>query len=114
MKITGFKELSRELKKIGRSVEKTASEVNGNSVSFDELFNQGFMVKHTSYSTIDDFFKENNIVFSSKEEFEQIPDEVIDRACQELTQFRSWKDMLQAAGTDYVRRQLKKNGFNLG
>jgi hypothetical protein len=114
MKISGFNELSRELKKIGRSVEKTANEVNGSSVSFDELFNQGFIVKHSSYATIDDFFKENNIVFTSKEEFEQIPDEIIDRACQESTPFHSWQDMLQAAGTDYVRKQLRKNGFDFG
>ena len=98
----GFDELNKHLEKMQRDAKDLQKTTN---VSFDELFTNTFMNKHTRYESIDAFIESGNF---SQSNFEKIPDADLDKFVASETNFKDWQDMLDSAGADYA---LKKLGF---
>lgn len=101
-KIDGFDELQNELK----NIEQTAKELDGQEVSFDELFDEAFMVKYTKFNSFDEFLKAGNFIVKSQEDFEAIPDEDMDNHVANHSDFDDWQEMLDSAGTEFFSKQL--------
>ena len=99
----GLDQLQNELKKL----EKAAERLNGKTeVSFEELFTESFMRKHTNYSSIDEFFEAGGFRIRSNDDLDAIPELTLDAYVSKTTSFRSFQDMLDEAGEQYVLSQL--------
>lgn len=103
IKIKGLDKLEKQLKhmqKGARELERTKQ------VSFNELFTVQFMKKYTSFSTIDELLATGGFKAETQEDFEAIPDAELDKHIAATTKFKSWKDMLDEATTQYVTKKL--------
>ncbi|QHT45577.1 hypothetical protein M662_03290 [Bacillus sp. SB49] len=98
-----------DFEKIIQQMEKGANELeNTKSVSFDELFHDGFMKKYTSYSTISEFFNQSPFGIEEDKDFDNIDENELDKYVSENSSFCSWNQMLEEAGAEY---SWKKLGF---
>lgn len=91
---------------------KIEDEVSGN-VSFEELFDLGFMDKNTDFSTFQLFLEHFEFDVNSQEEFENLDEGELDNAIQKSSCFTSWKEMYEVAGKEYVYKKLTDAGFEL-
>ena len=100
---TPFDDISKKLDQMSKSAE----ELNGtHSVTFDKIFTNEFMSKHSKISNIDDFLEGTNI--HNQEELEAFPEEDMDKYVIENTDFSTWEEMLVTGQEAYT---LKKLGF---
>ncbi len=99
----------KQFKKIQESIE---DEVNGN-VSFEELFDLGFMDKNTNFDSFEALLKHYGFVVNSQEDFESLDETALDNAIAESSCFTSWKEMYESAGQEYVYKKLKDAGFDV-
>lgn len=103
IKISGFDKLQKDL----NSIAKKAQELEGQrNVTFDELFTESFMNKHTSFTNFNDFLVAGGFIVKSAEDFKAIPDDEFDEYIQKSTKFTSWSQMQEEATGEYVARQL--------
>jgi len=99
----GFDKLEKRLKQM----QKAAKELqNTKQVSFDELFTETFMKKHTDFTSFEELLESGGFEVNSQEDFESIPDDVFDKHIAEHTRFSSWQEMLDSAATEYAARKL--------
>ncbi|TMV49728.1 hypothetical protein FE783_14360 [Paenibacillus mesophilus] len=91
-----FDELLQELKG-----QKTIQE-DPNHVSLEALFNESFMSKHSSFKSFGEFLDNGNFQVKTQEEINNIPDELFDRHVVRMTDFASWKSMLDTANMEYA------------
>jgi hypothetical protein len=91
-----FDELLKELQG-----QKTMQE-DPNQVSLDVLFNESFMRKHSSFNNFGEFLENGNFQIQTQEEINNIPDELFDRHVVRVTDFSSWKSMLDTANKEYA------------
>lgn len=108
VKITGFDEFEKNLSDLQNKVEELAQE---QSVSFDVLFDNGFMESHTEFSTFNDLLLAGHYEVHSQEDFESIPQSEFDDFISNHTPFDNWEDMLSSATTEYLTKQF--NSFIL-
>lgn len=101
--MSGFDELEKRLGQMERGAKELE---NTKSVSFDELFTDTFMKKHTQFDNLQAFFKDSNFTIGSQEDFENIPTAELDKHVANSTNFNNWQEMIDAAGTDYAYRKL--------
>lgn len=99
-----FDDISKRFEQLTEASEDLHANPN---TSFDQLFNHGFLSKHTNgqYSTIDDFV---NAAGFGEITFKEIPDEPWDNWVHGQTDFPNWQEMLNEASRLHV---LKKLGF---
>lgn len=71
-------------------------------VYFTDLFNSEFMKLYTQYNTIEELLLAGGFEVNSEEDYEAIPDEIIDSHVAKTTNFQSWKEMLTEAVKDYI------------
>lgn len=103
MDLSGFDELADSLDDLA----KRAENLNGErSISLDELLSPAFMKLHTEYSSGDDFFKAGGFEFGSQEEFEKIPEDMLNGFVEKSTDFLSWDEMLEEAVERYMVTRL--------
>lgn len=103
MSLKGFNKLQRQLKRMqqgAKELERTTS------VSFDELFVPAFMRKYSNFSTFDEFLDAGNFKVESQEDFEAIPDDLMDEHVAKTTKFTDWQTMLDTAVSEYAVRKL--------
>lgn len=91
-----FDELLKELQG-----QKTIQE-DPNHISLDELFNESFMSKHSSFKSFGEFLEKGNFQVKTQEDIHNIPDELFDRYVVRETDFANWKSMLNAATMEYA------------
>jgi len=103
IKVTGLDKLEKQLSDMSKAAEKLSRQT---SVPFSELFTYQFMRKYTNFSNIDELFVAGGFSVSSQEDFEAIPDEEFDVHVRACTKFKSFQDMLDTAGSEYVTSQL--------
>lgn len=103
IKLDGFDELSKQLKQMQKSAEELEE---GQSISFVDLFHEGFMNKYTKFLSIDEFFDNSPFEFESNEDFDKIDENELDKYVVENTDFSSWEDMLGTAGQEHIAKQL--------
>lgn len=103
IKITGLGKLKKQLKQM----EKGTKELSKTKyVSFGELFPSSFMLKYTSFSSMDELLKTGGFKGKSLEDFKAIPDAEFDKHIAANTRFKSWKDMLGEATSQYTAKKL--------
>ena len=97
--------VTHNLDKLFEKIQKQANEISG-PVSFDVLFNQNFMSKHSNFSSFDELLKVGNYTVNSKDDFEAIPESELDTLISEHTNFNSWEEMKVVAGKEYALSKL--------
>ena len=90
-----FDELLKELQG-----QKTIQE-DPNHISLDELFNESFMSKHSSFKSFGEFVEKGNFQVKIQEDIKNIPDELFDRHVQRETSFADWQSMLDTATMEH-------------
>ena len=101
------KRFSGDLDKFTKKMQKATKDASG-QISFDVLFNQGFMKSNSRFKAIDDMFNEEGIEVETKEEFEALDEQVLDKMVRKHTKFNSWEEMLIKAGEEYMGKEIKK------
>jgi hypothetical protein len=101
--LNGFDEFGKQLKGIAKKAKDLEGQQN---VSFDVLFNDSFMRKHTSSNSFEEFLTQGGFVVNSADDFKNIPDEDFDAHVQKLTRFENWQSMIEEATGEYVAKQL--------
>jgi hypothetical protein len=81
--------------------QKTIQE-DPNHVSLDELFNESFMSKHSSFKSFGEFLEKGNFQVKVLEDINNIDDELFDRHVVRETAFANWKSMLDTATMEYA------------
>lgn len=103
LEVKGLEEASRKLRDLRRRLEALEGQ---HSVALTELLSLDFLRKYTEFETLEDMFKASGFVVESQEDFEKIPDDEWDSFIKGHTQFSNWKEMLDAAGNEWVERRL--------
>lgn len=102
-KIKGLDEFSKKLEKIENETKKLDGEP---SVSFNDLFSQAFLSKHTRFKDVTEMLAESGFKVESQEDFDSIPEKELDAFVSKESKFKTMKEMAQAATADYVQRKL--------
>lgn len=103
IKLEGFNEFQKTLDGIAKKAEQLDGQ---HDVPFSELFNDDFINKHTSLSSIQELLDKSGFKIESKEDFNSIPDDQWDTYIKSVTDFDSWEDMMEEAISELVARQL--------
>ncbi|WP_438431453.1 hypothetical protein [Gorillibacterium sp. sgz500922] len=82
--------------------QKTAQE-DPSKVSLDELFNPGFMQRHSSFASFAEFMEKGSFTASTHEEIGNIMEELLDRHVARHTDFSKYSAMLKAATDERTR-----------
>jgi len=83
--------------------QKTKHE-NPNHTAIQDLFNESFMSKHSSFKSFDEFVENGNFQVKTMEDVAIIPEELFDRHVDRKTNFSNWKSMLETATMEYANR----------
>lgn len=94
-----FDELLKELQ------EARANAGSAERISFEALFDEAFMSRYTSFKNFDEFLRDGNFDVKTEEDIEKIPDELFNRHVDRVTDFNSWKSMLDRANEEYAAGQ---------
>jgi hypothetical protein len=103
IRIEGLDQLQRKLEDLERRARSLSGE---HAVTFDEIFPQSFMRRHTHYQTIQEMLDASPWKVKNQADFAAIPDAPWDEFVQKSTRFRSWKEMQETAAEEYFARKL--------
>ena len=78
------------------------------SVDFEDLFDKSFMRKYTNYRSFEKFLQGGNFHITSQQDFEDLPEEQMDKHVAKTTRFSRWGEMIDFATDIYARKQDKK------
>ncbi|NIK78022.1 hypothetical protein FHS15_003160 [Paenibacillus castaneae] len=70
-------------------------------ISLEKLFNESFMSKHSSLQSFGAFLEKGNFQVQTREDIQDIPDELFDRHVARETDFTTWESMLDTATKEY-------------
>lgn len=102
-KIDGLDALQQKL----GDLAKNAAALDGeHSIPVSELLTDGFIAKHTSFSSSDAMFEASGFKIENQEDFAAIPDDEWDTFIRSISSFDDWKGMLGAAGQEWAVRKL--------
>ncbi|MEC0238307.1 hypothetical protein P4H66_00285 [Paenibacillus dokdonensis] len=79
-------------------------EEDPNVVSLDVLFNKSFMSQHSSCKSFEEFLEKGNFQVSTREDIDNLPEELFDRHVARETDFPNWVSMLDAATSAHTGR----------
>ena len=101
--MTGFDELQKTLEQMKQAI----SELSGShNVPLVDLFTDAFMSEHTRFSSFGEMLESGGFSVNSQEEFDAIPQELLDRHVASSTDFDSWGAMVEAGAQEYFARKL--------
>lgn len=103
IEIKGLDNLIKDLKKISDNAEKLSQK---DSVNLRELFNDQFISKNSSFTSLGDLLDKSPFVVKSEEDFLAIPDDEWEKFITENTNFSSWEKMQDAAHSEWLDKQL--------
>lgn len=72
-----------------------------NHISLNELFNESFMKKHSSFSSFREFSEKGNFQVETQDDIKNLLEELWDRHVARETDFADWKSMLASATAEY-------------
>ncbi|MDF2814267.1 MAG: hypothetical protein K0Q81_467 [Paenibacillus sp.] len=75
-----------------------------NHISLDDLFNESFMSKYSSFKSFGEFVEKGNFQVKTHEDIKNMDDELFDRHVARETDFANWKSMLDRATLEYEGR----------
>ncbi|GIP30218.1 hypothetical protein J23TS9_53480 [Paenibacillus sp. J23TS9] len=79
-------------------------EEDPNVVSLDVLFNESFMRQHSSSKSFEEFLEKGNFQVSTREDIDNLPEELFDRHVARETDFPNWASMLDTATSAHTGR----------
>ncbi len=94
--------IEKQFRKIEADIKK---KVDG-FISFQELFPDSFVKKHSGFSSIGDLFEQGGFKYDTRVDSRAINEGQIDAFICENTDFESWADMKRAADAAYVKRKI--------
>ncbi len=98
MDTTGFDKLKNNMEELKGERE----------VKMNDLFTSDFMLKCSSYSSLDEMISASNFTVESEEDFKAIPDDEWDEFISNNTSYESWEQMQKEAAVNYTKRLLYK------
>ena len=75
-------------------------------VPLNELLNPEFMLKYTHFRSFEDMLDHSGYSVKTPEDFKAIPDAPWDAFISANSTFASWHEMLEAAKTEWTKRQV--------
>lgn len=93
--------------KLRQMADNAASLHGEHQVPYPELFNENFMLAHSSHSSFEALVQAGGWV-ASKEGIEAIPDSEWNQHVAAHTDFPDWSAMQSVALADYVERRLSR------
>ena len=93
-----FEDLLKELQG-----QKTVEE-DPTHISLKVLFTESFISKHSGCKSFEEFLEKGNFQVQTREEINNIPDELFDRHVARETDFANWESMLNTATTEYTSK----------
>jgi hypothetical protein len=103
VKITGLDGLQKKLKKMADG----ARELEGqHQVAIPDLLTDKFLAKHTKLTNAQELFDKSGFKIDSAEDFKSIPDAEWDQYISSVSDFNSWKEMLQSATVEYAKIKM--------
>jgi hypothetical protein len=102
-KVDGLEELARKMDNLARSVEQLSGP---HHVPIGELLTPSFLACCSRFSSVDQMFQTSGFKIDTNEDLESIPESDWDTFIKTNTSFESWRQMLEAAGADWTKRQL--------
>jgi len=101
--INGLNDMQKKLKKMADG----ARELEGkHQVAMTDLLIPSFLAKHTSIADAQELFDRSGFKIDSAEDFRAIPDDEWDQYISSISDFNTWKEMLQAATAEYAKRKM--------
>ena len=94
------------LDKFAKDLGKRVNELNG-LTSFDKLFPTSFMTKNTGFSSFNELLNAGNFEVETQEDFDAISEDEFNEFLKKTTKFKSWKEMKELAGGEYIKNNLK-------
>ena len=98
-----FEDALRKLRDLQTKAERIDGE---HQVPFTELFPDEFMLRNTEFTSIEAMIEASGYTVEAQGDFAAIPDDEWDDFIQACTRFSSWSEMTQAAGREWMLRQL--------
>ncbi|KSU10844.1 hypothetical protein LMG8526HA_02018 [Lactococcus lactis] len=90
-----------------KNLQKNLKKVSGlHSYDVSEILNDSFINENTNFQTLEKFVESSGFDWSSKESFEAIPDEAMDKFVNDNSRFSSWTDMMTTASQNLVAKKL--------
>lgn len=93
------------LKKLSANLKKVKSNP---SVPLTDILTDSFIQKKTPFLNLADLFDKAGFKVESNADLEAIPDEIIDKFIQDNSEFKSFQEMLGAAGKEYMSNIIFK------
>ena len=86
---------------------KLPNEIEPQLIEFDKVFNISFMRKYTNYKTFAKFLTGGRFNITCQKDFEELPEDLMDKHVSKNTQFKTWQEMLDFATDKYIIRKQK-------
>lgn len=86
---------------------KLPNEIEPQLIEFDKVFNISFMRKYTNYKTFAKFLTGGKFNITCQKDFEELPEDLIDKHVSKNTQFKTWQEMLDFATDKYIISKQK-------
>lgn len=86
---------------------KLPNEIEPQLIEFDKVFNISFMRKYTNYKTFAKFLTGGKFNITCQKDFEELPEELMDKHVVKNTQFKTWQEMLDFATDKYIISKQK-------
>ena len=86
---------------------KLPNEIEPQLIEFDKVFNISFMRKYTNYKTFAKFLTGGKFNITCQKDFEELPEDLMDKHVSKKTQFKTWQEMLDFATDKYIISKQK-------
>lgn len=101
--VTGLDDINNRLAELTARAKKLSGE---EEQSLDELFDEGFMTRHTGFASLAAFFDDCDYPAANEAEIAAVPAEELDAYVRANSPFASFADMKAVAVQDKVLRSL--------
>jgi len=101
MKVKGFDELKKKLNRMSENAKSIEGE---HSVPLIDLFNNAFVIEHTSLNTSEEFFEK--LQSELGQDFANSSEAERDSFVKSISNFDSWKEILTKAVGSYTLRKI--------
>lgn len=86
---------------------KLPNEIEPQLIEFNKVFNISFMRKYTNYKTFAKFLTGGKFNITCQKDFEELPEDLMDKHVSKNTQFKTWQEMLDFATDKYIISKQK-------
>ncbi|MCT1577961.1 hypothetical protein M3E13_16635 [Oceanobacillus kimchii] len=100
-KIEGLKNLEMQLKKIEKEVQKDISDFNDRKVTLNDILNDDFIQRETTFTSQEEFMEQMpEVKFSNNETENGISEPELDSFIQRNTDHANWNSFINTAITE--------------